>query len=329
MARLRQDPTTWLWIVAGEARGLAATRGPETAECPFCPTADLSEEVLIAEKRGAENAWAVRVLADRAPVFHSKGELERQGDGLYDNMATVGAHELVVEGPSHEARLGTLSVELLEQTLEACRDRITALKQDSRLRYVEVFQLQGREAGALLTHPHAQIVGSPMIPTRVERELRAAHAHYLAKERCLYCDLIRREIADDKRVVALTAEYLVACPYASRYPYEMWLLPRRHHSSFEEAMTEPGAPGHLATAFASALRRAEAITPSLAFVLHTEPNRRLPTWLREEWQSLSEDYHWHIEITPRLPLPMKTLPPQEYSLNQILPEDAAKRLRTL
>jgi len=208
-------------------------------------------------------------------------------------------------------------------------DRIVALKQDPRLRYVEVFQLQGREAGALLLHPHAQILGAPMIPTRVERELRAAHTHYLAKERCLYCDLIRKESQEEARVVELTPEFLLLCPYASRYPYEMWLLPRQHNSSFEEAMKEPGALARLADVLASGLRRAEAITPSLSFVLHTEPNRSLPTWLREEWRSLPLDYHWHIEIVPRLRQPRKTLPPQEYFLNEVLPEDAARRLRGL
>lgn len=329
MPRLRQDPTTWLWIIAGEARGFGAARAavPASDECPFCPTADLNEEVLIAEKLGADRAWTVRVLADRAPVFHSKGELDRQGDGLYDHMATVGAHEVVVEGPAHEGNLGALPVEVLQDALEVCRDRITALKQDPRMRYIEVFQIQGQEAGALLPHPHAQILGSPMISTRVERELRAAHAHYLRKERCLYCDLVRQEVAQEKRLVELTAEYVLLCPYASRYPYEMWLLPRRHHSSFEQAMGEPGALTNLANTFASALRRAEAVAPALQFVLHTEPNRRLPTWLREEWQSLSEDYHWHLEITPRLRQQAKTLPQQEYFLNQVLPEDAARRLR--
>jgi len=331
MSRLRLDPATWLWVIAGEARGLAPARaaGPGPADCPFCPAASLKEEALILQKEDDAGRWTVRVLADRAPVFHSKGELDRRGDGLYDHMATVGAHEIVVEGQVHDLRVGMLPVEIFEGTLEVCRDRIVALKQDPRLRYVEVFQLQGREAGALLLHPHAQILGAPMIPTRVERELRAAHTHYLAKERCLYCDLIRKESQEEARVVELTPEFLLLCPYASRYPYEMWLLPRQHNSSFEEAMKEPGALARLADVLASGLRRAEAITPSLSFVLHTEPNRSLPTWLREEWRSLPLDYHWHIEIVPRLRQPRKTLPPQEYFLNEVLPEDAARRLRGL
>ena len=327
MARLRMDPTTWLWIIAGEP---AARPTPvPTSHCPFCPTADTASEIIIAEKRDPAGAWTVRVLADRAPVLHVEGDLDRQGDGLYDNMNAVGAHEIVVEGQAHDATLGTLPPAVFRQVLETCRDRIADLKRDPRLRYIEVFQNQGREAGALIAHPHAQIIGSPMVPARVERELRAAHAHYQVKERCLYCDLLRQEIDDQQRVVELTDDYLVMCPYASRFPYEMWVLPRRHHACFEEALAAPAAVGALAAVFQSALRRAEAVTPVLNFVLHSEPNRQIPTWLRTDWQTLAEDYHWHIEITPRLRQQVKALPQQEFFLNQVLPEEAARHLRSL
>ncbi|MFQ5663074.1 MAG: galactose-1-phosphate uridylyltransferase [Terriglobia bacterium] len=327
MAQLRQDPTTWIWIIAGEPAGGTAPAAP--AECPFCPTAGDAGEVVIDEKRDATGAWTVRVLADRAPVFRFEGELDRQGDGIYDSMNAVGAHEIVVEGQAHDLTLAGLPPAAFSQVLEACRERLVALKRDSRLRYVELFQNQRQEAGALITHPHAQIIGAPIIPARVERELRAANKHYQLKERCIYCDLLRQEIRDPRRLVELTDDYLLLCPYASRVPYEMWLLPRRHHACFEEAVAAPAALAKLAAAFQSALRRAEAVTPVLNFVLHTEPNRQLPTWLREDWQTLSDDYHWHIELTPRLPQRVKTLPTQEYFLNQALPEEAARHLRTL
>lgn len=327
MARLRKDPTTWLWIIAGEPA--ARSPGAAPSACPFCPTADLAQEIVIAEKRDAAGAWTVRVLADRAPVLHFEGDLNRQGEGLYDSMSAVGAHEIIVEGQAHEATLSMLPATVFRQMLEACRDRILDLKRDTRLRYVEIFQNQGRGAGALIAHPHAQVIGSPVVPARVERELRAAHRHFLVKERCLYCDLIKQEIQHQQRLVELTEDYVTLCPYASRFAYEMWLLPRRHHSCFEEALATPAALDPLAAAFQSALRRAEGVTPMLNFVLHTEPNRKLPTWLQEDWQTLSEDYHWHIEIIPQQRPRVKTLPTQEYFLNQTLPEEAARHLRSL
>lgn len=327
MARLRLDPTTWLWIICGEPAARPARVPPP--ECPFCPTADMAAEIIIAEKRDSGGAWTVRVLADRAPLLHIEGELDRQADGLYDHMNAVGAHEILVAGQAHDATVGSLPRGVFLHLLEACRERVADLKRDPRLRYVEVFQNQGREAGALIAHPHAQIIGAPMVPARVERELRAAHTHYQLKERCLYCDLLQQEINDQERVVELTEDYLVFCPYASRSPYEMWILPRRHTSSFEAAAAVPGALDSLAAAFQPALRRAEAISPALNFVLHSEPNRKIPTWLREDWRTLPDDYHWHLEITPWLRQPKKTLPEQEFFLNPVLPEEAARRLRAL
>lgn len=326
MARLRMDPTSWLWIIAGEP-SVQPSAAPRAADCPFCPAADLSSEILIAEKRDFAGAWIIRVLADRAPVLQRDGDPERSAEGLYDHMNAVGAHEIVVEGQVHHATLGTLSEEVVRHLLEVCRERIAALKQDPRARYVEAFQNQGREAGALINHPHAQIIAAPMVPARVERELRATRAHFEAKERCLYCDLLRQEIADQQRIVELTEDYVAFCPFASRFPYEVWILPRRHQSAFEE--TEAKALAALAPLFQSVFRRIEAVTPALSFVLHTEPNRCLPPVLRQEWESLSDDYHWHIEITPTLRQRLKGLPQQEFYLNQVLPEGAASHLRSL
>lgn len=327
MAQLRRDPTTWLWIIAGEPAAPNAAVAPSA--CPFCPTADMSTEILLAEKHDAGGAWTVRVLADRQPVFHAGGKMDRQGEGLYDSMNAIGAHEIIIEGQAHDASVGALPPAVFRQVLEACCERIADLKRDPRLRYVEVFQNQGREAGALIAHPHAQIIGSPMVPARVERELRAAQHHYQLKERCLYCDLLQQEAADQRRVVERAGDYLLLCPYASRFPYEMWLLPRQHHASFEKAMAAPAALDRLAEIFHSALRRAEAVSPALNFVLHTEPNRNIAPRLQPSWQSLSDDYHWHIEITPWLRQAVKTLPTQEFFLNQVLPEDAARHLRGL
>jgi UDPglucose--hexose-1-phosphate uridylyltransferase len=327
MARLRQDPTTWIWIIAGQPK--ARPEPPKTSGCPFCPGRDSAGEIVIGEKFDSSGNWSVRILADRAPVLHFEGEPDRQAEGLYDSMDAIGAHEIIVEGRDHSASLATLPPGVLAQTLEAVQERIIDLKRDPRLRFIEIFQNQGAEAGALIAHPHAQLVASPMVPTRVERELRAARRHYQGHERCLYCDLIRQESQAPERVVELTNDYIVICPYASRSPYEVWVLPRAHNSAYEQAVTTPAAAQTLAAVLGSTLGRCEALTPSLSLVLHTEPNRSVPTWLRADWQTLSEDYHWHLEITPRIHRRRKVLPDQEYFLNPVLPEEAAAHLRSL
>jgi len=328
MARLRQDPTTWQWVITGNAVSPPATSVPEV--CPFCPAQQAaSQEIVIAERRDAQGNWLVRVVADRAPLLRIEGELDRSGEGIFDTMNAVGAHEIIIEGQNHNATLGSLAPELFRLLVEVFRERLVDLKRDPRMRYIEIFQNQGPLAGALVSHPHAQLVASPILPHRVERELRACQKHYQNKERCVFCDLLRQEIKDQKRIVADQDGFVLLCPYASRYPYEMWLLPRRHHSCFEEGVGSPEVLAALANFLQAALRKTERLSPSLYFVLHTEPSRLVPRVLQEYWRTLSEDFHWHIEILPRLEARRKYLREEEFYLNPVLPEEAAQQLRRL
>lgn len=325
MARLRQDPLTWQWVIAGE------TSPPQSivpgAPCPFCPSQQaIRREVLISEVPSGPN-WLVRVVADRSPLLHAEGELERTGDGIFDTINAIGAHEIIIEGQQHAATPGSLSAEHWVRLLEVFRDRITDLKRDARFRHVEVFQNHGPRAGALLSHPHAQVLAAPVLPHRVERELRTARSHYELKQRCLYCDLLRQELKDEKRIVADEEGFILFCPYASRFPYEMWLLPRRHHSCFEATPSDVFPA--LARVLQNALGKVERLTASFHFVLHTEPSRLVPPVLAERWSTLSEDYHWHFEILPRVEARRKYLGEEEFYLNPILPEDAARELRQL
>lgn len=213
MARLRQDPFTWEWVVAG-ATSLAPSVPPEP--CPFCPAQQAKARETLIAQRPAPSAgdWQVRVVADRAPLLRVEGELDRTAEGVFDSMNPVGAHEIVIEGPRHDASPGSLSREHWCLLLEVFRDRITDLKRDARFRYVEVFQNYGAQAGALIAHPHAQVLAAPVLPHRVARELRAAQRYYELKERCLFCDLIRQETKEEKRVVGEQDGFVLLCPYA-------------------------------------------------------------------------------------------------------------------
>jgi UDPglucose--hexose-1-phosphate uridylyltransferase len=322
--RLRQDPFTWDWVVSGEVSP-APTAPPHP--CPFCPEQQASARETLITERPTGAAWQVRVVADRAPLFHIEGELDRTGEGVFDSVNPVGAHEIIIEGQEHDASPGSLAHDLWCALVEVFRDRIADLKRDPRVRYVEVFQNHGPQAGALVAHPHAQLLASPVLPHRVERELRAAYRHFELKQRCLFCDLIRQETKEKVRLVADQDGFVLLCPFASRYPYEMWLLPRQHHSSFEVVAANSGVIPSLAAALQTALRKAERISPSFHLTLHTEPSRLVPPVLLEQWQTLSDDYHWHIEILPRVEARRKYLREEEFYLNPVLPEDAARALR--
>lgn len=326
MALLRLDPTTWTWVITGEPATTADARDAG-GRCPFCPESEAFVPRATAERRAADGRWSVRAFHDRAPILQIEGDEGRHAEGMFDAMNAVGAHEIIVEGPEHARTLAQLGPELMDQVLDVYAERIADLKRDRRLRYVEIFKNQGRLAGALIEHPHSQLLATPVLPQRVERELRAARAHYERKERCLYCDILGQEQRQGARLVAETADFLAFCPFASRYPYETWLVPKAHSSSFEETVAHAGQRAQLARLFASVLRKVESVSDSLHFLLHTEPNLNVTRVHQEEWQSVREDYHWHIELMPRLDRRQKYLREEEFFLNTVPPEEAARVLR--
>ena len=153
---------------------------------------------------------------------------------MFDQMNGIGAHEVIIESPDHEQSLATLSEEKIERVLWAFRDRVLDLKQDTRLRYIMIFKNHGAAAGASLEHSHSQLIALPIVPRNVRDEIDGARKHFADKERCVFCDMIRQELADGARV-SENADFVALSPYAPRFPFETWILPKRHASHFEDA----------------------------------------------------------------------------------------------
>ena len=120
--------------------------------------------------------WRVRVVPNKFPVLGIEGELNRQGEGMYDKMNGIGAHEVIIEGPEHDKTLGGMSEKHIEEVLWAFKERVNDLKKDHRFRYIILFKNHGDAAGASLEHPHSQLIALPVIPKRVKEEVDAAQA---------------------------------------------------------------------------------------------------------------------------------------------------------
>ncbi len=179
-----------------------------------------------------------RVVHDRAPLFVVEGNLDRRGEGMFDRMNTIGAHEIVVETPVHGMTLASVPVEQFTHVVKLFRDRILDLKQDRRIRYVSLFKDQHPPTPTMEGHAHSQLLGTPVLPKQMEIEFRWSRAHFKAHERCIYCDAIRQELEEDVRVIDQTDEFVAFCPFGSRWPYELIVIPVRHSSSFENDMGE-------------------------------------------------------------------------------------------
>ncbi len=328
MAELRLDPVGRRWIVTGQRTAMPDVK-EGTAPCPFCPGNESLTPTPIREVRGPDGHWRVRVFHDRAPVFRIEGNLERRAVGLYDRMNTVGAHEIVLATPEHGVTLGSLPETQVACVLEVCRDRILDLKKDRRFRYVTLFKDQALPSPTIQGHSHSQILATPVLPQVLELEFRWSQFHFQQKDRCLFCDILRQELRQGVRLVDQNADFVALCPFASRFPYELWILPTRHTPSFEKDVADSARVRSLAGFLKSCLLRVEKISMALHFVVHTEPNLEAHGWPPEWWKTVADDYHWHIEIYPEIDGLRNYLGTEGFRYNPIPAEEAALALRTL
>jgi len=326
MPELRKDPIIGRWVVIGTERPRRPsdfhTRRPSRrrgATCMFCAghEAETPPEVL-ASRDGPGSPWRVRVVPNKFPALRIEGDLERRGHGLYDLMNGIGAHEVIVESPRHEDTLASLPVAAVEDVVRAWRDRIVDLKRDQRFRSIVIFKAHGAAAGATILHAHSQLLATPTPPQRLADELHHARAYHDYRERCLFCDMVNQETEEQSRVVLETEHTIAFAPFAARFPFEVWVLPRRHVPAFES--TGAVEQRDLARVLRGVLRRLDAALadPAYNVLLHTAPFA----------DGESPFYHWHLEITPRLPAAAASFEwGSGFHVNPVPPEDAARFLR--
>ena len=224
---IRRDPITQSWVVLGHREASDET------DCPFeKPAIDKQQTIL---SWPAEGPWQVRVVPHPDPLYRIEGEAGRRADGIYDKMGPVGAHEVVVETPDHNKRMSQLTDEEIERVVWVWATRVADLKKDLRLKHVTVYKNQGVLSGEEWPHAHSEVTGTIFVPRRIKYELRASREWFREKERCVFCDIVRQEVEAGVRVVAENEDFLTIAPYAPRFPFETWLLPKQHESAFENS----------------------------------------------------------------------------------------------
>ena len=267
---------------------------------------------------GANNpGWSVRVIPNKFPVLGIEGDLEREGEGLFDKMKGIGAHEVVVECPDHVVSMADLPQKSIEQVLWAFRERVHDLRNDRRLKYVLLFKNHGEDAGAKLEHSHSELIALPVVPKRVLEELRGAKKYHKAKERCIFCDMLRQETRAGDRIVIETERFVVLEPYAARFPFETWILPKQHRSHFETI--DAVHTENLAHVLKSTLQRIDKALerPAYNFSIHTAPLQ----------DGDCPYFHWHIEIIPKVTRVAGFEWGTGVHINPTTPEEAARFLR--
>ncbi|MDF1577466.1 MAG: galactose-1-phosphate uridylyltransferase [Desulfobulbales bacterium] len=328
MPELRKDPILGRWIIISTERGKRPTdfiiedQQTKGGFCPLCPgnEATTPKEVLsYGRGNGAPNTpgWSLRVVPNKYPALVIEGSLNKEGEGIYDKMNGIGAHEVIIETPDHDATFSHLPADQMIQVFWAFRDRIIDLGKDPRFLYAMIFKNYGRAAGASLEHSHSQLVALPVLPRMIVSELEGSRNYYGYKDRCIFCDIIHQETRKDVRVVARNEDFIAIEPYAPRSPFETWILPVNHYCSYistTEKMMES-----LTAIFSEVMRRLDACIPDVPynFVLHTSPLRS---------DSLPY-YHWHFEIMPKLTSIAGFEWGSGFYINPVPPEEAARFLK--
>ncbi|MFA6142775.1 MAG: galactose-1-phosphate uridylyltransferase [Candidatus Omnitrophota bacterium] len=326
MNELRRDPITGRWTIVflnkiTPPSGFAVEPHVKSkGNCPFCwgNEAMTPPEIIAHRSSGRENGpnWSVRVVPNKFPALRIEGELNKEGIGVFDTMNGIGAHEVIVDTPDHFKDMADLSFAETEEVVWAYLARSVDLRRDKRFKYILIFKNYGKSAGASLEHPHSQLIALPIVPKRVQEEIDGAAKYYDYKERCVFCDMIREELTDKDRIIYNDDKFVAFCPYVSRFAYEVWILPKKHMSDFID-MGRDDVP-----CFAKALRNSLAMMkgllgdPSYNFIIHTSPingHERV-------------DYHWHVEIMPKLSKVAGFEWGSGFYIDPVPPEVAAKNL---
>jgi len=328
MSELRRDPISGRWNIIDTTQPV----GPEGFEveppmqsagkCPFCygNEAMTPREIYAVRPQGGPPTgpgWNLRVVPNKFPALQIEGDLGRRGLGVFDLCNGVGAHEVIIETPEHDRQFADLSVPQVAEVIRAYIARSLDLRGDRRLRYTLLFKNYGLSAGATLEHAHSQLIALPIVPKRVQEELQGAGRYFDFRERCSYCDVLHQELQEDERVVCENRSFVAYCPYVSSFPFETWILPREHRGDF--AKITPDTVTDFARILKETLGRLRTVlgNPPYNFVIHTAPIEP-----RER-----EEYHWHVELIPKLTKIAGFEWGTGFYINPTPPELAAKHLR--
>ena len=337
MPELRKDPIIGRWVIIATERAKrpdqffsSAHEGPPENPCPFCEGSESHtppEIYAIRPRYSPANkpGWELRVVPSVAPFLGIEGDLERRGKGLYDMMNGIGAHEIIIETNQHIANMADLSEEQITKVITCYIDRMVDLEKDTRFKYVLMFKNYGWTAGGgRVNHSRSQLIATPINPKRVKEELVGAKRYYNYHERCIFCDLIKQELEFKERVILEIDGFIAIAPFAARFPFEVWILPKKHSCDFTRL--EMPARLDLSRIIKKVLTKIKKglNDPPYNYILHTAPFRRQKVGY---WKSIDYDYHWHIEIMPRLTRVAGFEWGTGFYICPLPPENAAKFLR--
>jgi UDPglucose--hexose-1-phosphate uridylyltransferase len=327
MPEFRQDPITGRCVIIASNRAKrprhhdGQTEFAYSLECPFCEGNEHMTPPEIYAQREAQSlkdtpGWLVRAVPNKYPALEDDGRWSEADRSIYGTSPGVGVHEVIIEVPRHIVNIGVLDENQFVNILRAYQSRLNTLRKDPRWRCLLIYKNQGEAAGATLEHVHSQVIALPFVPKEVSDEITGANHHYRSTGVCFYCAMNRTESAGGTRLIGSTDRFVALCPFAPRFPYETWIVPKRHSASFESTSNEDICD--LARALRNVILKLNGAlqNPALNYFIHSLPQ-----------ESADHQYHWHIEILPQIVKAAGLEWGSGIHLNSVSPEDAARLLR--
>ena len=334
MPELRQDPATKQWVIIATERAKRPTDFMKTStpvslpvyqpNCPFCPGNEsmTPPETMAYRKGGSANGpgWWVRAFPNKFSALAPEGSLSRQEtEGFFRKMDGVGQHEVVVESSQHNLCIPLMADSQVEEILLAYRERYLALREDPRFKLIIIFKNHGSRAGTSLEHPHSQMVAMPIVPLTIRYRFEKAAGHFDDEGTCVYCDILREGLRIRTRLTLESDRFATFHPFASRAPFETWIVPKKHHASFGSISIDESKE------FAWVLKKTLSQlyrglnNPDYNYIIHSAP-------IKDEQE---EYFHWHLQILPRLVTPAGFELGTGMFINTALPEETADFIRNL
>ncbi len=328
MPELRKDIVKDAWVIIATEQALnphdfpinknGVHIGGSSLSCPFCAGNEALTTPEIAAVRNNNSrpntpGWTVRVVSSKYSAFKLEGELSINDSEFYSTCNGLGQQEVIIGSPEHEVEFHNLPVDRIELVYRMLQQRYRALSADSRVKYIQIYKNKGLFAGASQEHSHTQLLALPMPPDNQQGLL----TYFEQKKQCLLCVLMESEREENKRLVFESEYFFLFCPFASRFSYETWIIPKRHTEHFAE-ITEPEIKD-LALTIKKFFNVMITLLndPAYNIVINTAPVN-VP---------YKEGHHWWLEINPRFLVRNGLEISSGYYINPVAPELAAALLR--
>ena len=336
-------------VLVATARGMRPKKEEEPAPrdtrkqvetCPFCKGNEDKTPPTIQAVPNEED-WAIRIVENLYPVLGDDRDDSGVSFGLQQTIDGYGRHEVIIDHAHHGIAVHEMSEQHLTSLLKTYQDRIRQLyESDSRLRYVLVFKNFGPAAGASIKHTHSQIIAMPVVPDNVQAKVDHSREFYNKNQRCVFCSLIdealtfeariydkesgdmRRQIDVGQFIIERGKKFIAIKPFASRYEWEVHILPVQHQSDFLDTSAEDLED--FAKVLKNTMTRLDAVLGGVQynFFLHSRPHG-------SDYDDIDNSIHWHIEICPRTSIPTGFELGSGLFVNTVAPEEAAEKLRNV